>query len=116
MSEQLEQSFTIQVRLDGWGNESDLDLRYDLEEAMEDHLRRHGLGILDGGDIGSGTLNVFIYTTSSKIAELVTRAVSEVECRGLCDRTVIAVWNTEDEDGDYEVVWPEGFEGEFSII
>ena len=48
----------IQYRLDSWGSVADLELRHKIEDLMNECLGWTGLGHCDGGDIGSGTVNI----------------------------------------------------------
>lgn len=48
----------IEYAIDGFGTEQDLDKRYRLEEELNQLLGWTGLGHVDGGSIGSGTMEV----------------------------------------------------------
>ena len=48
----------IEYKVDGMGNNADLEKRYRLEERMNETLGWTGLGNCDGGSIGSGTMEV----------------------------------------------------------
>jgi hypothetical protein len=53
----MRHSMTIQIPLDSrWGSDHDLTTRRELEDALA--LALDGIGDVDGGDIGSGTMNV----------------------------------------------------------
>lgn len=52
----------IQYRIvDGINVELDLDKRYNVENILNECLGWTGNGFCDGGDYGSGTMNVFCY-------------------------------------------------------
>ncbi len=51
----------IQWQVHGWGNTSDLDFRHQAEDDLDACLKWTGNGSCDGGDIGSGTINVFCF-------------------------------------------------------
>lgn len=53
------QTVMIQYKIVGFGNRNDLDKRYKVEELMNECLGWTGLGHCDGGDIGSGAINIF---------------------------------------------------------
>lgn len=53
-------SLIVQFRTDGWGSEDDLTKRYHLEDLLDARLQADNNGICDGGDIGSGTINIFL--------------------------------------------------------
>lgn len=103
-------SIVIQYKIEGHGSTADLDKRVAVEELMNDQLGWTGLGHCDGGDIGSGTMNIFCYVADAKIAESVI--VRELESRGFLEEAVIA-----ERKGDVvEVLWPRNFKGAFSLI
>lgn len=103
-------SIVIQYKIDGHGNTSDLDRRIAVEELMNERLGWTGLGHCDGGDIGSGTMNVFCYVADTKVAESVI--VRELKKHGFLDGAVIA----ERDGDDGEVLWPTDFKGTFSLM
>ncbi|PQO45024.1 hypothetical protein [Blastopirellula marina] len=94
---------------DPWGAGDDLDKRYAVEELLNELLGWTGNGMCDGGDIGSGTMNLFSYVVDPQLA--CQAIVAELKKEGI-EGGIIAV-ETED---DYQVLWPEDFEGEFSPI
>lgn len=104
----------VQYRCDDWGSPEDLDKRHKVEDLMNECLGWTGNGHCDGGDIGSGTINIFCYVVDPEIAARTT-----IECLGeenLLDLegTIIAIReNIEQEVEKYLVRWPENFEGEF---
>lgn len=48
----------IQYRIEGMGTEQDLDKRHRIQDLMDECLGWTGLGYCDGGDTGSGSMNV----------------------------------------------------------
>ena len=103
-------SIVIQYKIEGHGSTADLDKRVAVEELMNERLGWTGLGHCDGGDIGSGTMNIFCYVADTKIAEPVI--VRELKAGGFLEGAVIA----ERSDDSVEVLWPRDFEGAFSLI
>jgi predicted DNA-binding WGR domain protein len=99
----------IQYKISGMGTVDNLHKRHRVEEVMNECLGWTGLGHCDGGDIGSGTMNVFCFVVDTTLALQIT--VNELKARGLLEGAMIAVRT---EAGD-KVAWPEGFRGEFSI-
>lgn len=53
--------FVVQDKIDGFGTQDDLSKRHQIEEALNKALGWTGNGHCDGGDIGSGTSNVWCY-------------------------------------------------------
>lgn len=88
-----------------------LDFRHELEDALDGALRRNRSGEVDGGDIGSGTINIWIYLTAWSHGLPVVEAY--LKHRKLLEKTVIAkkINNT-----DWEVVRPKDFQGSFSLL
>jgi hypothetical protein len=100
----------IQYKVDGHGTTDDLDKRVRIEDLMNECLGWTGLGHCDGGDLGSGTMNVFCYVVDSGIAQRVI--ADELKSQALVEGAVIA----EQFEDDYKVLWPHEFQGEFSIL
>ena len=60
----LDDHFCLVARkkIDGFfGTEGDLELRFELQEQLDQRLGWLGLGCCDGGDIGSGEMAVFSF-------------------------------------------------------
>jgi hypothetical protein len=103
-------SIVIQYKIDDHGSTADLDKRIAVEELMNERLGWTGLGHCDGGDIGTGTMNIFCYVADTKVAESVI--VRELKTHGFLDGAVIAERNGD----DAEVLWPSDRKGAFSLI
>jgi hypothetical protein len=98
----------VQYRIDGFGSEADLDKRNRVMSLMDEALGWTGLGHCDGGDIGSGTTNVFCPVVD---ADLATRVIlEELERRGLLETLTLASAT----DEEVRVRWPPNYQGEFS--
>lgn len=63
----------IQYDIDGFGNEKDISKRHRVEAIMNEELGWTGLGKCDGGDIGSGTMNIFCMVVDIELAYEVIR-------------------------------------------
>jgi hypothetical protein len=100
----------IQYKIEGHGTTKDLDLRYKVENLMNEGLGWTGLGHCDGGDIGSGTINVFCFVVDVALGGQVI--VRELEENELLEHATIALST---EAGD-KVLWPKDFVGEFSLL
>ncbi len=64
----------IEYAIDGMGTGADLKKRHDLEERMNETLGWTGLGECDGGEIGSGTMEVCCFVVDFDIAQRVITA------------------------------------------
>lgn len=100
----------IQYKIQGMGTTEDLDQRYKVENLMNEGLGWTGLGHCDGGDIGSGTINVFCFVADVALGE--KAIVRGLEENKLLEHATIA---HSTEAGD-KVLWPKDFAGEFSVI
>lgn len=102
----------VQYKCENWGSPEDLDKRHRVEDLMNECLGWTGNGHCDGGDIGSGTINIFSYVIDPEIA-----AKTTIEClreENLLEGAIIAIReNIEQEVEEYLVRWPESFKGEF---
>ncbi|GIH11628.1 hypothetical protein Rhe02_96950 [Rhizocola hellebori] len=94
--------------------EDDLDLRNRLGDAIEAKLAELELGEFDGGDIGSGTMNLFAYVAPEHWQQAFAAVHSIVDEFDLLEVALIARRDTSDEDADLVIVWPEGSDREFS--
>ncbi len=89
-------------------------------DALADLFAKNGLGNFDGTDVGSGTVNLFIYDIRDadwgNALAVVIEILRELE---LLDKAMIVrgiSWWTDDEEGtDYTTFWPEGSDKRFSL-
>ncbi len=59
----------VEYLIDGFGTEEDLDKRHRLEERLNELLGWTGLGHVDGGSIGSGTMEAGCVVVDFEIAK-----------------------------------------------
>lgn len=105
-------TLTIQQRMTG-DNAADLDHRNELIDKLNNMLGWIGAGHVDGGDIGSGTVNIFANIVSP---DQTSPAVLEwLRETGELSKSVVAI-DYPDESEPTSVIWPEDFEGQFSIL
>jgi hypothetical protein len=64
----------VEYPIDGMGSEADLDRRHQLEDGFNELVGWLGLGILDGGSIGSGTMEVALLVVDFGIAKAALEA------------------------------------------
>lgn len=105
-----ERRLIVQYRMEGLGRGSDHDKRVAVENLLGEFLEEADLGYCDGGDIGSGTMNVFCFVkpgqgVGKKVIELLRK-------NNLLDGATIA----EEAQGEEQVIWPPDFKGEFQLI
>jgi len=110
LSEEEQISFVIQFRLDNWGSQEDLRKRHAVEDVMNECLGWTGNGHCDGGDIGSGSINVYCFVIDPVIAA--TSTIEWLREKNLAEGVVIAY----EKGDDYIVLWPKDFVGEFSPL
>jgi hypothetical protein len=99
----------VQYRLDQWGSARDLDKRDRVEEVLAECLNWTCNGFCDGGDIGSGEMNLFCLVLDPDAAG--NTLVSALKKNRLLKGAVIAKRQRE----RYRVLWPEDFQGQFRI-
>ena len=58
----------VEYRVDGMGTPEDLRKRHALEDRMNQTLGWTGLGVCDGGSIGSGTMEVCCFVVDFEVA------------------------------------------------
>jgi predicted DNA-binding WGR domain protein len=78
---ELHEQLIIQYRIIGMGTVDDFDKRTKIEDAMNECLGWGGLGHCDGGDIGSGAMNVFCHVVDAKLS--INRVVKALEELGV---------------------------------
>jgi hypothetical protein len=96
----------------GWPTNDEVELRWRIESLLDDALGWVGNGHCDGGDAGSGSMNVFCYVVDAKAsAQTMVETLRE---HGLLDKLIIAL---DDEDTDaMKVLWPPDYQGTFSLF
>lgn len=105
-------TLTVQQRMTG-NDAADLDRRNQMIDGLNNMLGWIGAGHVDGGDIGSGTTNVFAFIVApSQTTPAVLDWLREI---GQLAHSVVALDNP-DESAPTTVIWPEDFDGEFSIL
>ncbi len=99
---------------DSFDADDDLEFRREVEALADTCLRQANEGHCDGGDIGSGTVNVFCTVGDGQRAcDLVVNAL---ESAGLEGAVIAFVDDNEVEDVDPRVLWPKDFAGSFSVL
>lgn len=100
-------TIVVQFPVAGWGSEADLDARIKLEDSLGAELRRTGNGDCDGGDIGSGSINIFLTAVNKDLA--ISTLLRSLEELGKRDEAIIAHQTLD----DYIVEYPVG--GKFRL-
>ena len=101
----------IQYKTETWGDEKDLDKRYMVEDIANETLGWTGNGFCDGGQIGSGSIEIFSYVIDPQIAY--KSLIIDLKENELLEGVFIAYRN---EDEDYVVLHPKNFQGEFNFF
>ena len=83
---------------------------YAVEDVMNECLGWTGNGNCDGGDIGSGSINIFCFVVDPQIAA--KSAVEWLRKKHLLQGAIMAY----EKDDDYIVLWPKDFSGKFSPL
>jgi len=64
----------VEIRIDGFGTTDELHRRHALEDFLDDLLGWLGLGHLDGGSSGSGTMEAMCHVVDFKVAKAAVEA------------------------------------------
>ncbi len=89
--------------------EEALEKRHQVQEIMDEALGWSGNGQCDGGDIGSGTINIFTFVID--VDKALQTTLEELKNQRLLDGVKIAYVNDEE---DYIQVYPS--EGAFNLL
>ena len=92
----------------------DLSVRHQLEDLLDQALRAADVGMVDGGDIGSGTMNVFALVPTERWADALAAAITVLREFDVDDVAVIAQCLVSDEDSMPTIAWPDGSVREFT--
>ena len=103
--------FVVQYKVDGHGSQNDLEKRYAVEGILNESLGWTGNGHCDGGQMGSGSMEIFSYVIDPQIA--CKRVVRDLQNQGMLEGALIAY---EGDDEHYEVLYPENYPGEFKLL
>jgi len=91
----------IQYPIVEMGTPEDLDKRYEVEHLMNQRLGWTGLGHCDGGDIGSGTMNVFCFVVDTdKATQCITE---ELRAHDLLNGARVLLFS---EEGEQQLLFP----------
>ncbi len=102
----------LQYKMRGeWDGDGAVQKRHGLEDMVDQALGWTGNGHCDGGDIGSGTVNVFMFVVDAGVAKDTVLQLLKEEKQ--LDGAVLAVQTGDD---GYEVLWPAGHKGVFGIV
>lgn len=104
-------SVQLIVQLQAAATGASLDLRHQIENRIHAALAG-GLGEVDGGDIGSGTINVFAWVDAERWTDAFEQVRSVLTGLEVWDRALVARWSPDDETYP-AVVWPENHPAEF---
>lgn len=95
---------------DGFGTESDLNKRHEIEDELDELLMKTGNGECDGGESGSGIMNIFCYVVDSDIASrVIINALTE---KGWISGALIF----ETSEGKKRLLWPLDYKGEIDYM
>jgi|GEM_PF-2775576 len=102
---------TLIVQFKNKDSSVDIDWFYDLNEVLQDVLKRNRLGTVDGSDFGAGTMNLYIITHAWRRAlELI---LTNLRLYRLDSNAVVVNRRGQDQ---YTVLWPPDFSNDFSEL
>src|SRR5574342_815991 len=85
----------------------DLGVRHRLEEELERAFDEGGIGDVEGGDIGSGTMNVFAIVTAERWTEALAVTLCVLRDMRLDEFALVARCDLSVDGPPPVVVWPE---------
>lgn len=97
---------------DGWGNLDDLAFRNQIWDNLNEQLFWSGNGEVSGGDIGSGTINLFFRAISPGLA--VTLISALLEAKQIHRPYLIAIAGDDSAGDGVKVIYPTDYAGEFN--
>ncbi len=92
---------------ENFGTEDDLDKQQKVENLLNEALGWTGNGYCDGGDIGSGTMNIFSFVIEPGSAQ--KTVIEKLTENKIFNDFIIAIRK----DEDIKIVYPENYQGEF---
>jgi hypothetical protein len=105
----------VQFAVDGLGTDEEFDRRCQIEDLLDQALKGSGNGFCDGGDSGSGSMNIFLMVKDVKRA--VPFILDTLRKSDLLNDCIVAESLREDDEVvGHKVWWPETFTGRFSVI
>ena len=102
---------------DEWGGTDDLEFRNEIWDYLDKFLFWTGNGSISGGDIGSGTVNLFFEAVTPEIA--ISTIVHALEEKKVDQPFLIALENDksvelpDDDSIDIKVLYPKDYQGTF---
>ena len=102
----------VQYKIGEVPTEADVERRHAIEALLNEEIGWLGAGMVDGGDIGQGEMNIFAFVVDGpRVAECVVGILREHKH---LDGAVVAVRRADEEDE--AVVWPKDYTGEFRVL
>jgi hypothetical protein len=101
----------LQFKIDNHGTIADFDRVVDIEEKLDAALQRNRQGYVDGHNIGSGEMNIFIILDAWERGTFFMEQYLKNQPWGK-----EALLAKDLRNGSYEILWPKGFEGTFSVV
>lgn len=93
----------IQYPVEGWGTAEDLIKRHRAEDLLDAVLKSSETGYCDGGDIGSGSMEVFCYVIDPA-------STSRLVIESLAANALLTNARVEyEQDEEWVVVWPKHY-------
>jgi hypothetical protein len=106
-----DKQFILQFKVQGHGTPQDLDRLVEIEEKLDSALQRNRAGHVDGHDIGSGTMNIFMFSPTWKAGE--EFLLLYLRYQDWASQVVVAKRSKAE---TYEVIWPKDFAGRFEML
>jgi hypothetical protein len=101
----------LQFKIGEHGSVDDFERLAEIEEKLDGALRRNRSGYVDGHDMGSGTMNIFVVCPSWVVGEEFLALYVKYQ-----DWATDVVIVRDKRERGFEVFYPAGYDGEFRLM
>jgi hypothetical protein len=108
MNKQLTQLIIQLPIIEKMGGEKDLNERFRLEDSIDGALKKTNNGYCDGGDIGGGKINIFVYVNDINVG---LQAILEVLKKNKISKKPVVALSKKDV---LQIIYPYDYKGKFS--
>lgn len=96
------------------GTDEELYFRHGIQDIMADFFELEPVGKVTGGDIGRGTMNIFMTVAPETHEKVLTALLQVINVLKIADIALIAY--AVDATAELEVLWPKDYAEVFSLL